>query len=239
MRAVRSVEVVEAFPFARLCFEIDIAFVAEQLVELLPIRPVSPFHLTVQLRRAALDVGMADAKILDMPMEFGLEFMAIIRLDFTDAEWELFNDMINKVDRIGLCVLFVNLQRPNPRSVIDGGVLEAADLHPLFANESQELNIHLDVMSGNLLLIALGVDRAHASAARKVVQPMAALDTRHRGVGQFDVVIALQIPDDPHRAQMVLAPKIKYLSLALRRRPIRMPLGNGWCVDRPASPHSV
>ena len=54
--------------------------------------------------------------------------MAIIRLDFTDAEWELFNDVINKIDRIGLGVLFVNLQRPNPRRVIDGGVLKPAYL---------------------------------------------------------------------------------------------------------------
>lgn len=38
----------------------------------------------------ALDVRMADAKILDMPMEFGLELMTIIRREFADAEGELF-----------------------------------------------------------------------------------------------------------------------------------------------------
>ena len=37
MRAVRSVEVVEAFPFFQFGFEIYIAFVADQLVELLPV----------------------------------------------------------------------------------------------------------------------------------------------------------------------------------------------------------
>lgn len=50
---------------------------------------------------------MADAKILDMPMEFDLELMAVIRPDSGDAERELFNDVVNKVDRIGLGVLFV------------------------------------------------------------------------------------------------------------------------------------
>ena len=40
MCAMRPVEVVEALPFAQLCFKIDIAFVAQQLVEFLPIRPV-------------------------------------------------------------------------------------------------------------------------------------------------------------------------------------------------------
>jgi len=34
---MRPVEVVEALPFAQLCFEVDIAFVAEQLIELLPV----------------------------------------------------------------------------------------------------------------------------------------------------------------------------------------------------------
>src|SRR6056297_2989945 len=87
-------------------------------------------------------------------------------------------------------------------------------------------------MPGNLLLIALGVDLAHASAAREAVQPMAAQDARNRGVRHFDVVIALQVPDDPHRAEMILAPKIKHLVLALRRRPIGMPLGNGRRVDQ-------
>ena len=37
---------------------------------------------------------MADAKFLDMPMEFRLELMAIIRSDFADAEWELFNGTV-------------------------------------------------------------------------------------------------------------------------------------------------
>ena len=37
MGAMRSMKVVKALPFARFGFEIDIAFVAEQLVELLPV----------------------------------------------------------------------------------------------------------------------------------------------------------------------------------------------------------
>ena len=37
VHAVRSVEVIEALRFAQFSFEIEIAFVAEQLVELLPV----------------------------------------------------------------------------------------------------------------------------------------------------------------------------------------------------------
>ena len=63
----------------------NIAFVAEQLIELLSIRPMRAFHFAVQLGRTALDVGVADAKILDMPMEFRLELMAIVRCPAVDC----------------------------------------------------------------------------------------------------------------------------------------------------------
>jgi hypothetical protein len=60
------------------CHQIDVAFVAKQLVESLLIRPVRAFDLTVQLRRAALDVGVADAVVLYLPVELRLELMAIV-----------------------------------------------------------------------------------------------------------------------------------------------------------------
>ena len=40
MGAMWSVEIVEALPFVQFCLEIDVAFVTEQLIEFLPIRPV-------------------------------------------------------------------------------------------------------------------------------------------------------------------------------------------------------
>ena len=40
MGTVRTVEVVEAFPFVKFGFQIDVTFVAEQLVEFLLIRPM-------------------------------------------------------------------------------------------------------------------------------------------------------------------------------------------------------
>ncbi len=76
---MRSMEVVKAFPFVQFRFEIDIAFVAEELVELLAVRAVRSFDLSVELGRPALDVGVADAQILEMPMEFRLELMAVVR----------------------------------------------------------------------------------------------------------------------------------------------------------------
>ena len=62
------------------------------------------FDLAVQLRSSAFDVGMADALIFDVPVELCLELMAVIGSDLFDAERELFDDVIDKVDRVGLCV---------------------------------------------------------------------------------------------------------------------------------------
>ena len=52
------------------------------------------------MRRAPFDVGVPDPEIFDMPMEFGLELMTIIRAHLANAEWKLFDDMINEVDGV-------------------------------------------------------------------------------------------------------------------------------------------
>ena len=112
-----------------------------------------------------------------MPMEFGLELMAVIRPDFTDAERELFSDVVGEVDGVGLGMFFLDFQCPDACGVINGCVLKAAYLFAFFPYECQELNIHLNMMPWNLLLIALGMNFAHSSATRKAIEPMAAQDT--------------------------------------------------------------
>ena len=102
------VEVVEAFPFIEFSFEIDVTFVAEQLIEFLTIRAVQPLNFTIQLWCAAFDICMPNTKIFDMPMEFGLEFMAIVRSDFTNAKREFLDDVVDEVDGVGFGVLFVD-----------------------------------------------------------------------------------------------------------------------------------
>ena len=106
------IEVVEVLPLGKLGFEIDVVFVRQELVKLLLVRAMGTLDLAVELWGSALDVGMADALILDMPVELGLELMAVVGPDLLDAERELFDDVIDKVDRIGLCVFVVDLERP-------------------------------------------------------------------------------------------------------------------------------
>ena len=72
MSAVWSGEVVELLPLGQFGVQVDITRVAEKLIELLLIRSVGSFDLAVKLRRAGLDVGVADAFVFDMPMKFRL-----------------------------------------------------------------------------------------------------------------------------------------------------------------------
>ena len=48
----------------------------------------------------------------------------------------------------------------------------------------------------------------HARAARKLIQAMPFEDAIDHGVGDFDVVIPSQIPDDPDRPQMIGPPQM-------------------------------
>ena len=77
--AVWSGEVVELLPLGQFGVQVDIARVAEKLVELQLVGSVGSFDFAVKLRRAGLDVGVADAFVFDMPMEFRLELMAVAR----------------------------------------------------------------------------------------------------------------------------------------------------------------
>jgi hypothetical protein len=76
--------------------------VRQQLVELLLVGPVRPLDLAIELRGAWLDVGMTDALVLDVPMELGLELMAIVGSHLADPEGEPGNDVVDEGDRIGL-----------------------------------------------------------------------------------------------------------------------------------------
>lgn len=161
MGTVGSGEVVEQLPLGQFGVQINIARVAEKLVELLLVGSVGSFDLAVELRRTGFDVGVADAFVFDMPAKLRLELMAVISADFLNAKGKGCNDVIHEVDGIGLVVAFVDLQRTDSCRIINGRVLKTPSLGARFIYESQELDVHLDLMPGNLLVVALGVDFAH------------------------------------------------------------------------------
>ena len=71
---------------------------------------------------------MPDTEIFDMPMELSLELMTVIGADLADTERELIDDVIDKVDRVGLCMLLVDLERANAGGIVSGGILVAPNL---------------------------------------------------------------------------------------------------------------
>lgn len=154
-----------------------------------------------------------------MPMKFGFELMPVVRSNFLDTKGELFDDEVDKIDRVGLSLLLADFQGPHARGVVNGVMLETTNLFAIFSNECQELDIHLDLMTslsrlaskplpgnGDLFVVVLGMNLAHAGPARQSVQAVAAQDTRHSRVRHSYVVVSLKIPKDPHRPEVILTP---------------------------------
>lgn len=189
--------------------------------------------LAVELGSSALDIGMADALIFDVPVELGLELMAIIGSDFLDAERELFDDVIDEVDRVGLSMFIIDLESPDARSVVNGCILEPADLLAALSDEGEELDVHLDVMTWHLFVVTLGVDFAHARSARQPANTVSPENARHACVGDCDAVISRQIPDDPDRSEMIFAAQVEDFLDDLGWRLVSRVLWNGLCIDQP------
>ena len=63
--------------------------------------------------------------------------MSVVGSDLFDTYWELFDNVIGKVYRVCLCVLVLDFEYPDARSVIDGGILEAADLFTALTDEGE------------------------------------------------------------------------------------------------------
>ncbi len=91
MRAVRPRQVAEALPLIKFSLKIDVSFVVEKLSEFLLVGSVRSFHLSIQLKRAGFDVGVADAFVFDIPVKLGLKLVAIVGPDLAYPERELRN----------------------------------------------------------------------------------------------------------------------------------------------------
>ena len=84
---------------------------------------------------------------------------------FPNAERELFNDVVDEVDRVFLGVFFVDFKDPDARCLIYSCVLVTLCFVTMFPFECQELNIDLDVVSRYLFLIAFGMKFTHLCAS--------------------------------------------------------------------------
>ena len=151
-----SVAIVINFPLFQFCLDVNVINIVNELPEFLLIGPVRPLDLAIQMWRSWLDIDMPNAEILTMPVEFGLELVAIIGLDSVNSEWKSLADVVNELDGVFLRMPIINLQGPGARGVIDGSILKAPDLFAIPV-KSQELYIDLNPMAGDLLLISFKV----------------------------------------------------------------------------------
>lgn len=117
-------------------------------------------HLAVEPWSPGLDVDMPYSQILDMPVELGLKLVAIVGPDGMDPEGEFLDHMINKLDCCLLIMVLIDLPSPYANGIVYGRILEALDPLPTRGFECQEFDIHLDMMTRNLFLIAVSLNSA-------------------------------------------------------------------------------
>lgn len=88
-------------------------------------------------------------------------------------------------------------------------------------------------MARHLLVVALGVDFAHAGSARQAANAITAQNARNASVGDFYAVIAREIPDDPDRSEMIFAAQVEDFVNDLRRRLVGRVIRNGFFINQP------
>ncbi len=109
---------------------------------------------------------MTNALVLYMPVEFCLPLMPTIRAHCMDAERKLVDDVVDEIDGALLVMPLIDLQRTNSSGIVDRSVLIPAKLAPFLADQSQELDIDLDVMTWYLFGIPSRVERTTAYLPR-------------------------------------------------------------------------
>ena len=129
-------------------------------------------------------------------------------------------------------MFFIDLERPNAGRVINGRILEATCLLALLSDKSQELDIHLDMVTRNLLVVAFGVNFTKACSARQPVQTVAFEYPVYRCIAYFDVVITRKVPHNPFGSEVVFAPEMKHLIRHFRRCPVGRVFRNGFGIDQ-------
>jgi hypothetical protein len=116
---------------------------------------VGPLHFSVELWPVTFNARELYANVFNMPMELWLKFMAIVDPNFSNAEWKLFNDIANYVDRIGLRVSLIDPEGPDTGCIVNYDIEDPLYFLTTFPFEDQKCNIYLNVMACHLLLISL------------------------------------------------------------------------------------
>ncbi len=103
---------------------------------------------SVELWRSAFDKCVADYKIFNMPVKFCLEFVSIVGPNFSEPEWELSNDVVYKINGVGLRIFVIDFEGSNTSRIVDGRVLKAPYFLASFAGEDQKFYFPSILMPG-------------------------------------------------------------------------------------------
>ena len=155
---VWAIIVVEILPSCKLCIEINIIGIGQKLIKLGLVGSMGSFNFPVELRGSRLDVDMLDAQVFHMPVEPSLKLVPPVGSDCVDAKRKFLEHIIHELDGTVLVVFREDLYGSNTRRVIDGGILVSPHRLSRFIFQVQELDIDLNVVSGNRLGIALAVN---------------------------------------------------------------------------------
>ncbi len=120
-----------------------------------------------------------------------LELVATIGAYRANPEREFHHDVVDEVDGVGLRVATVDLECPNSRGVIDGGVLVAPNRRSLLAREREKLDVYLYMVARNLFFVSMGVNRPATHSIGEPVHAVPLADAVQGRVGGLDVMVAL------------------------------------------------
>ena len=137
---------------------------------------------------------MADTQIRQVPVEFSLELMAVVSTHGINTKGKPGDNIVNKIDRALLIVFSVDLECPYTGGVINSRKLKKPNQATIFRPQLQEFDIHLDMMSGDLLLIAMSQYSSFPGIPGKPVHSISLEDVIY-SAGRYDYsVITLQEP---------------------------------------------
>ena len=103
----------------------------------------------------------------------------------------------------------------------------------LLARKGEELHVYLHVMARNLFLVAVRVHSTSPDSVRKPGHAMPLADPIDRCIRSLDVVIALQIPNDPNRVHVIGPPQVQDLLNNLVGSLVRMVVGVALATREP------
>ena len=98
---------------------------------------------------------MIYSQVGQLPMKFGLELVPVVGPNSMNAKRESIDHMIDKMDSILLCVAIIDFKCSYPRSIIYGCKLESSNFFSFTIFQFEELDINLDVVTWDLLFIAM------------------------------------------------------------------------------------